>query len=340
MQVIQTNAGLFSTVLGDLEPSPDSGSLNTRGTFFQHNGQEVFAGRDSRGFPHLLVPIQAKAISVDSYQPSTGLKVVISSFNISGVDKHYVDITCLRADADDIFGAMCNDYCQKISENVETADLLTTFDSTIEKWREILKAIVEKEPSENEITGLIGELLVLESAIKEFGPSAIDFWFGQDRTRHDFEFPGVTVEVKTSKSTASKKIRVHGLSQFEVTPGQQIKLVLFQAERSPQGESVAGIIARVITLGISPEKIQEKVLRFGETLVTSAPKWAKDYKLSIAASSIYAIGDQFPTLSKGQLTSEQATRLSGFEYDLNLNGLTCTQQSGLALTAISDELFK
>ena len=339
MQIIQTNAGLFSTVLGDLEPSPDSASLNTRGTFFQHQGQEVFAGRDSRGFPHLLVPVDSGAISVDSYQPSTGLKVVISYFNISGVEKQYVDIACLRADADDIFGAICNDYCQKISENVANTDLLTTFDSTIEKWREILKAIVEKEPTENEITGLIGELLVLESAIQKFGPSAIDFWFGQDKTRHDFEFPNVTVEVKTSKSTASKKIRVHGLSQFQVTPGQQIKLVLFQAERSPQGESVAGIISRVMSLGISPEKIQEKVLRFGETLVTSAPKWAKEYKLSIVASSIYAIGDQFPTLSKDQLTREQATRLSSFEYDLNLNGLPCAQQSGLALTAIAGTLF-
>lgn len=338
-ELIQPNAGLFSTVLSDLEPSANELVLNTRGTFFKHQGQEVFAGRDHLGRPHLLVPVSDLGILDSEHQPAKGLKIKLTSFKTGNQEQFFLDILCLDSNADDIFGAICNEYCQSISDNGGDSILLGKFEVTIEKWREILKALVEREPSDNEICGLIGELWLLEAATLKIGVNAIDNWFGPDQARHDFEFPTRSIEVKTSRSTANKKITVHGVTQLDSKPGHYIDLVLFQTERTPSGDSVKVVLDRLIKLGVSDSKLNSKLSKFGENLAENAPGWTTTYKISAVATSVFPVDGEFPILKLSQLNEVQKNRISGIAYDLRLDGLKCRVMAGLKLEELGEILF-
>jgi hypothetical protein len=340
MTTVLPSAGIFSAVLAGLAPSATPGSMSTGPTLFTFGGHEIVAGRDHSGRPHLLIPLSALALDEPLDQIAKGLFVKRESFVIgSGDPSYYLDVECLVDDSDDVFGAICNDFCQRIDGGTGDETLVTTLTSTVEKWREILKNLSEREPAENEINGVIGELLLLEAVAHKFGATSIEYWFGPDNTRHDFELPSQSVEVKTSKSLASKKIRVHGLKQFDVKPGDSLSLVLFQIERMPSGDSILTICERLEAVGVSRSRLEASLAKFGPNLISDAPKWVKSLQIRVVQTSIFKVTDSFPSLKATQLGADQLARLSSFDYELRLDGMPSEELAGFNKEVISDRLF-
>jgi len=89
--------------------------------------------------------------------------------------------------------------------------------------------------TDEKVTGLIGELLVLRHAIDSVGElMAIESWLGPDAAEHDFAFPDFEAEVKTT--TSEHRVHVIGSeTQLEASPGTPLILVSIQITRAGTG---------------------------------------------------------------------------------------------------------
>lgn len=97
-------------------------------------------------------------------------------------------------------------------------------------------AIAKKQKlSDEQVSGLYGELLVLEELIRVRGAEdAMDMWLGSDGEEHDLRLPVVDLEVKTT--LAEKRVHViSGVNQLKPREGVPLWLLSLQITRAGQG---------------------------------------------------------------------------------------------------------
>jgi hypothetical protein len=101
--------------------------------------------------------------------------------------------------------------------------------------------------STEEEIGLVGELLFLEFLIGAVGGEvAVGAWMGPVSEEHDFAFPDIHLEVKTTAS--DRRIHViNGLSQLVPVDGVPLCLLSIQVTRanSDAGRSLPALIAAI-----------------------------------------------------------------------------------------------
>jgi hypothetical protein len=96
--------------------------------------------------------------------------------------------------------------------------------------RTILAARRRLSPDQQ--TGLLGELMLVRRLLDLHAEQdVIEWWLGPMAEQHDFAFPGVDVEVKTT--TAERRIHViHGTGQLRPNPHRPLWLLSIQVTRA------------------------------------------------------------------------------------------------------------
>jgi hypothetical protein len=335
-------AGIFARIFENMESSSSSDSLNVSNTLFHFNERPIYAARDSLGNPHLLISV-SDADEVLSTVIAKGLRTGLKHFDPTEQDlpSTFFDLFCVVAESDGVFGAICNDFCTSIDQkNSEKVDLRAVLDAVIAKWLSILQMISEDSPSPNQISGLIGELWMLESAVASFGPNAIQFWFGPERSRHDFETQGLAVEVKTSTILTKKRIQIHGIGQLDVAMDTKLRVVLYQVERSAGSDSVSKVCGRLISAGVDPQVLNAKLNQFGENLTTSTEPWTRRFEIKPIATSVFEVDADFPKLQKQDLVEMLQSRIGNVSYSLDLDGIACQESLGNNIDTTAGILFR
>jgi hypothetical protein len=122
-------------------------------------------------------------------------------------------------------------------------------------------------------------------------------------SRHDYEWPGTSVEVKASTSTRGRIHRINGLDQL--SPPQNGKLYFFSLmlrEETGATNTLPALIASIVTKLNADE---EALSRFETTLAQTgySPVHDEEYSklhLRVAQEGLYAIKDDFPRLNTEQ----------------------------------------
>ena len=320
----EANPGLFGIVFADFPSSTDPNVLHTRQTPFTHGGRNILVGKDFYGRAHLMIPVTSIA-NVGSIQNlSQGIRVreLDQLGDKSVLTGGYLDLECTVIGTDDVFGAICNDICREIDTSSLGLDsVMLKLEETIQKWREVLKSLATREPSESAKIGLMGELVVLRALFAIQGPSAIDAWVGQDRSRHDFEFEAKAVEVKSSLNLSAKRAHIHGAKQLEAAPGTSLDLLLIQFEKAQKGITVADLVSELLVSGSSLEKLEGRLAEYLPSGFLDMPDWAKNFALKIEEVSSFRVDHNFPRIKVKDLDTDIRERITGLEYVLDLDGL-------------------
>ena len=323
-------AGIFSSIFSDLPRSENQGEIRTRPTLFTVGNREIFAARDFSGRPHLLVPVSGESAIESQNDITQAISASVVRFpNSHGTEEMFLDIVCKEFGADEVFGAICNEYCQAFIEErgYSPQELMASLEQVIQKWQSILKALKTEQPPLSVQIGLFGELLFLKQCVLKFGPGAVDGWFGPQNSRHDFEFSFGAFEVKTSRVLAEKRMTVHGLAQFDVSSDSNLQLLLIQVEFATNGVSIADIIEALLALGVSADKLNLKLSNFHEFFAIEVPSWSRTLKLKPFKASVFRVLPDFPTLRASDFGEEQLSRISKIEYSMKLDGLPCIEFS-------------
>jgi hypothetical protein len=315
--------GKLGELLGDIKAPINVGGLSVMSTTFTLAGVKIFIGRDHSGFPHLLLPQVT-----NQGGEITQIAALVSASNREwanpdGSSQPYLDIVCESTSADVLFAAMSLSICEQLDKGQvpSTNSLMKAVSDQVAHWRAILEAISVIEASASEKLGLIGELLTLEALAVKDGPVVFESWFGQEKSRHDFEFADRAFEIKASTRTSGIYCTVHGLNQLAKAPGTSLNLVHFQLEWSGGGDSISKLLNRLELLGIPRSQVQSKLAETWKSL-TEPPRWFDHYEFKVIRCSTYLVDENFPAISQSTIGNEIASIVSNLQYTLNLTGIT------------------
>lgn len=277
---------------------------------------------DSEGRRHLLIALQDKEEELRDIQ-SRGIHVETRDLIVRGQPAaRYLDMQCLDATgfpALDLIGGEL--VTELLKPDAVPAAIVKR---VLAKWRRFWGLLPRTMLSREEIVGLFAELwFFLVWLLPAAGPvAASERWRGPMGSRHDYEWPGTSVEVKASTSTRGRIHRINGLDQL--SPPQDGVLYFFSLLLREEAGATNTLPALIATIAAKLNTEEEALSRFETTLAQTgySPIHDDEYSkhhLRIAAEGLYAVKDDFPRLNTDQFQTAIPPGIERVEYEINLN---------------------
>ncbi|MET8592460.1 PD-(D/E)XK motif protein [Streptomyces sp. NPDC005078] len=185
------------------------------------------AAVDYEGHRHLLVPIHTHG-KVRTGLDGPVLRLRKRPLEDADTYQHYVDLSCLRNDLNDLFTDLCVDVLGAVEKL--PANPVKALYGILDRWKALFQT--QGIPLGGEqLAGLFGELTLLNRLLAT-DRSAHRIWRGPSGYRHDFSAEATAVEVKSSTASEGRRPRIHGLDQLEAPEGGTLSLVWFRLQRA------------------------------------------------------------------------------------------------------------
>ncbi|MBI5101563.1 MAG: PD-(D/E)XK motif protein [Nitrospirae bacterium] len=298
----------------------------------------LLAALDAGGQRHLLVYLRPEEKGLhDSH--SRGLSVNTRELEVPAHDiGRYMDIVCQDATGHEAFDLVGGELAQRLQTGRESATDCVTH--VLAKWRrfwgQLPRAILSREKQ----LGLIGELWFLSLwLIPRVGPSeAIVRWRGPFNGRHDFEWVGRSIEVKTTTSTRGKIHRIHGIEQL--APPERGELLFYSLRLREEAGASNTLPSLVAICRKQLEGLEEAQSRLESGLAQYGYSSAHDeeyekQKFRVVEEGLFAVRDEFPRLTPAMITGGVPGGVEYVEYEIDLSGfehLRVAQRSSDAFT--------
>ncbi len=153
-----------------------------------------------------------------------GVAVITRDLVVQGqLPERFLDIECLDVAGHSVLDLMGVELAEELKdEGKQPADVVK---QVLARWRRFWGQIPQQMLSKQELLGLFAELWFLDVWIlSRFGSDAIKFWRGPWGSRHDFEWPDKSVEVKATTNSRGRIHRINGLDQLEKISGTDLYL--------------------------------------------------------------------------------------------------------------------
>lgn len=243
------------------------------------------------GEPRLLVPIGRPA-GGSAAVGSRNLLLARSSFRSDGRLEHFIDITLRNSRLTRVFTELVEEILKRLEtgEGPETA-----VRGTIEDFRNLLAQTPEDEVPITKLSGLIGELVVLEKLIS-MQPASLDGWTGPMGQRHDFRRRNIAIEVKTSLRSDAARVTIHGPEQLLPPSGGCLHLAHVRIEQVDGGAlSVTKLHSALIEHGADELALDDRLAEMG-CRDAQASEW-NALSFTLEGIDVYAVGPGFPSIT-------------------------------------------
>ena len=274
------------------------------------NNESVLIGIDKNNFRGILV------------KDKTGLSPLpklSSYFDISRIkipEGKFIKIICKDTSLNEIFIFFTSRLIDFISDGS------TPTMATKEAINEVKKMIRGGGPlpPENEIIGLLGELLFVEQITKT-NPSLWEGWYGQDKKIKDFSYGNLDVEIKSSSYSGEETITINNLKQLELIPDKSLFLVHFIFNSNPLGKySVPYLVDKISSQVDDKEGFKERISQ-SKYKEDDREKWSEK-KYDLTKSSLYEVNDSFPRINRQSFKNSKIPEsISKITYELSLNSV-------------------
>jgi len=283
--------------------------------------RKLYAGIDSMKQRHLLVPIEKDEEDYNDSE-SKGMSISTRKLIIKGTEqKRYIDIICQDISGHIIFDAIAEDIAEKLDNGIPKEVVA----NVIGKWRNFWKKTSQEIMSSNEIMGLFGELWFLYKWLLPYLENfeAIKRWRGPFSSRHDFEWKGKSVEVKSTTNVQSRVHKIHGIDQL--SPPENGDLFLFSLRlREEQGSemtlpSLIGSCKDLLGDDIESLSKFENIL----AIAGYSPLYDKEYskfKFRVVDEKLYKVTEEFPHLERNSFINDIPSGIRLIEYSISLDG--------------------
>jgi hypothetical protein len=177
---------------------------------------DLFWGHDSLGHYLFIFEFSSEEVLPKIHLPDL---VGIKSAFFSDSDQHHVRRFILLLNDKhnwEIFLSLCSDLVEATRYADTPLIAVQTIINRLEHWQEFLKNKRSEILSEEEILGLIGELLFIKKyLIPVFGvDQSIKFWQGPEGLPQDFNVSNCAVEIKTRSGSTTPYIKISSVDQL------------------------------------------------------------------------------------------------------------------------------
>ena len=247
--------------------------------------------------PRLLVPCDATRPPID-LDSSACLIVCRSSFTRNGRNQTFIDIMVTERALDQVFADVVEAILERIASGVIPENAVT---ETIEEYRRLLRESQFRLVAEEEVVGLIGELVLLRDLARH-SPEAVQAWRGPWEQRHDFRRRADAIEVKTSRRTDVSAVTINGLDQLLPPEEGRMLLVHVKIERAHGGDlSVGQLHDEIVASGVPKNRMAECLEAIG-CPGSHDPDW-NEFAFHLETIEGYRVGRGFPSLTSRDLVA-------------------------------------
>ena len=203
----------------------------------------------------------------------------------------------------DIFYQFCDDIVQKTSNiQVDTAPIAFVIERW-KKWIQMFKNPHSLIMSENEIRGLLGELIFLkEFMIEKYGISkSLESWIGSSMTHKDFEIEDKWYELKAIKENAIT-VEISSIEQLESNLYGELVLVKLEPSNLAINNPISlnSYIKSIEKLLETKEQIDKFYKKLDERKYFYAEEYDK-YVYANKGIDRYQVIDGFPRIKNEDL---------------------------------------
>src|SRR5579875_1504455 len=284
----------------------------------------LLAAVDSAGVRHLLIILSANDKPFRDLQ-SRGVSVDTRELSIDGSETgRYLDLVCHDSSGHSGFDLVGGDLAEGLRRGTSAPGELVH--QVLSKWRRFWGQTPRRLLTRDEQIGLFGEIwfLLMWLASKVSLPEAVNRWRGPFGDRHDFESPGLSIEVKATTSTRGRIHRINGIDQL--APPEAGRLLLFSVVLREEAGAEHSLPALVASCRERLTGEDETLSTFDDALgrLGYSPAHEEEYAklhVRIVEEGLFRVEGRFPRLTRGHFASGIPDGVGVVEYEIDLAGL-------------------
>jgi hypothetical protein len=220
----------------------------------------------------------------------------------------------------DLFALLGNEIVRALTLSHSTADACRAVVRSIDRWRRFVEKN-RRAMSDEEVRGLIGELVVLCRASARFGHlGVVQAWQGPTGSLRDFELPDFAVEVKTYQADTGATVRINDPQQLEGTHDRPAYLAIMRLARSQTlGRSLPDFVAfaeELLKSDIAALDVFQDRLAAAGYLPSQAEHYPDRY--SAAPTQMFQVTTEFPRIRPDQVPGS----VRDVHFSIIVSGLT------------------
>ncbi|MEM0135438.1 MAG: PD-(D/E)XK motif protein [Thermoplasmatales archaeon] len=305
---------------------PKYGSFTAR-IAFPSIDRVVMAAIDSEMRRHILIPLPSNEEDLTDNR-SRGVSVNTEILQVRGnkrdlPESRYIDIKCMDSAAQEVFDLFGRQIAIAVANsNVSRKECVLR---TLAKWRYFWGRTPVSRLSESGVIGLFTELWFLSKWLMPYASKVkvISSWRGPFGSRHDYEWQGVSVEVKGTTSVEGVIHWINGIDQL--VPPENGKLFLFSMQlREENGgpHTLTNIINECRTK-IGSEQYALESFDTALSLTGYSPTYDEDYSLfrfRVVKEELYEVIDSFPRITPDVMKNGVPSGVIDINYKITLDG--------------------
>jgi hypothetical protein len=261
------------------------------------------------------------------------------SITLKNIDTHdrgsfnVLDFSCKRNDFKNNFILIINEI---IEESIKSNKLFESVKSIINKWFYFLQKPKQEQLSENEIIGLIGELLSIKD-LNEFikMETVIESWVGPLKIKRDFIFKNTEIEIKTSSTKKGHVHTVHGFDQLSALKDGQVYVYSWNISKdlTMQSFSLNTIVSEIVDIcgdnTILIEKFYEKLnlLKFD----SRDSELYEEFKFRLIDKKLFIVNKSFPKIDRNSFNFKLNSMYLDLNYTIDLNNLESIELKNITI---------
>ena len=249
-----------------------------------------------------------------------GIKVTMKKLDLIDHGKFsFIDVVCMNKDAQEEFLKIVTQIIEHFNEHKDIAKAIKII---INKWYFFLQKDNGTKLNENEVKGLIGELLYMKNRPNHVPlETVVKAWKGPEAGLRDFNFKSFDVEVKASTKEVG---HVHTISGGIQLNSEEIPLYVYSVSLK-KSESTNAVTLNKLAENLCLEAGTDSLLlnsifeKF-EELGAFIPELNEYDHFSYELKNILCVKIDQSNLSDFLIDNEK-TRISNIKYDFDFNGL-------------------
>lgn len=242
----------------------------------------------------------------------------------------YIRIECLDSDLEIPFALLVSQVVSHLAAGATPSK--ACMDAVLE-FRRLLSRKGGLLPSEDEILGLVGELLMLRRLVSA-SPHLWQGWNGPLGAARDYSWGIVDIEAKASRMAGESRLTVNGLDQLEPEEGRELLIHHSVLTDNPVGTiDVPGLVDEIRGEISDPEGFDTRLVSAGY-LSEQRDLWL-EHRFTLHGTHIYRVSEDFPRIRKSDFPDKSLPAgVAKLRYDVLLSNC-----SDFRLSASEEEIL-
>jgi hypothetical protein len=260
-------------------------------------GSDAWVAIDHEGQRHLLLLVPDGTEAPPTI--TRGLRVTVARHQVQGNEPaDYLDLVCLSDDLAPTFTAVAADIGEEAG-TAPPAQRVVAVVSALGRWQWFWGVETDRL-SEQDALGLFAELWFLHRW-ERGGAHAVDGWTASTGSRHDFQWPVRSVEVKAAGRRTDGAVlhRIQHLDQLADPEEGELYLFSLRVVRDELAHNtLPNIVDRIIEgLRGNPQAKDGLARKLGQRGYSPAFRRRHETPYRILAENMYRVGPGFPRLT-------------------------------------------